>query len=90
MLCVRGNLLSTWTMSIQIQHHKRHNPYYDIAMPHEAANIIHENLEWTTLVSIIPKVQAAYPQITGKQVHWAWTEMSEVLWKHNHMQLPFA
>lgn len=47
-------------------------------MPHEAANIIHENLEWTTLVSIIPKVQAAYPQVTGKQVHWAWTEMSLV------------
>ena len=59
-------------------------------MPQEAADIIHENLEWTTPVLIIPKVQAAYPQVMGKQVHRAWMEMSEVLWKRNHMQLPSA
>lgn len=65
----------------------KHDPYYDVAMPPEAADIVRENLEWTTPVSIIPKVQAAYPQVTGKQVHRAWTEMSEVLWKRDRMQL---
>ena len=90
MSCIRGESLSSRIVSVQIQHHERHLPYYDVAMPPEAADIICENLEWTTLVSIIPKVQAAYPQVTRKQVHWAWMEMSEVLWKRDHMQLPFA
>ena len=90
MLCIRGESPSSRIVSVRIQHHKRHLPYYDVAMPPEAADIICENMEWTTPVSIIPKVQAAYPQVTGKQVHWAWTEMSEVLWKRDHMQLPSA
>ena len=81
MSCVREDSPSTQTVSIQIQHHERHNPYYNVTMPPKASDIIHENLEWMTPVSIIPKVQAVYPQVTGKQVHWAWTEMSEVLWK---------
>ena len=76
--CVKGESPSTQIMSIWIQHH---HPYRDVTMPPEVADITHENLEWTTPVSIIPKVQAAYPQVTGKQVHHAWTEMSEVLWK---------
>lgn len=59
-------------------------------MPPEAADIIRENLEWSTPSSIIPKVQAVYPQVTGKQVHKAWADMSEVLWKRDHLQLPSA
>ena len=56
-------------------------------MPPEAADIVSENLEWSTPSLIIPKVQAVYPQVTSKQVHKAWTKMSEVLWKQDHMQL---
>src|ERR1700736_6268134 len=59
-------------------------------MPPEALNIICDNLEWSTPVSITPKVQVVYPQVAGKQVHRAWTEMSEVLWKRDHLQLPSA
>jgi hypothetical protein len=40
-------------------------------MPPGTQAIIHENLEWSTPVSITPKVQAIYPTVTSKQVHKA-------------------
>jgi hypothetical protein len=36
------------------------------------------------------RVQALYPQITGKQIHTAWTQMSEMLWRRETEQLPSA
>lgn len=88
--CTRGASPSTQIISVRIKHHEKHQPYFDVAMPPEAADIIRENLEWSTPSSIIPKVQAVYPQVTGKQVHKAWADMSEVLWKRDHLQLPSA
>ena len=41
-------------------------------------------------VSITPKVQAAFLQVTPKQVHTAWTQMSEMLWKRDKMQISMA
>lgn len=52
--------------------------------------MICENVEWSTPVSITPKVQATFPQVTPKQVHTAWTQMSEMLWKRDKMQIPSA
>ena len=75
--CTRGASPSTRIISVRIKHHEKHQPYFDVAMPPEAADIIRENLEWSTPSSIIPKVQAVYPQVTGKQVHKAWADMSE-------------
>jgi hypothetical protein len=71
----------TWTVTVQLHHHKNHQPYYDVALPPNAADMICENLEWSTLVSITLKVQALYPQVTPKQVHFAWTQMSETMEK---------
>ena len=31
-----------------------------------------------------------YPLVTRKQVHKVWADMSEVLWKRDHLQLPSA
>ena len=31
-----------------------------------------------------------YPLVTRKQVHKVWADMSEVLWKQDHLQLPSA
>jgi hypothetical protein len=45
-------------------------------------------LEWSTPVSVTPRVQAIYPHITGKQIHTAWTQMSETLWRRDKEQLP--
>ena len=59
-------------------------------MPPEAAQIVRDNIEWSTPTPITPKVQALFPHITGKQIHQAWTEMSEVLWKKDPIQLTSA
>jgi hypothetical protein len=56
-------------------------------MPLEASAMIRENLEWTTPVSMVPRIQALHPHITAKQIHAAWTVMSEVIWKRDKDQL---
>lgn len=88
--CISGTLPGTQVITIRIEHHDRHTQYLDVDMPPEALDIIRDNLEWSTPVSITPKVQALYPNVTSKQVHKAWTEMSEILWKRDHLQLPSA
>ena len=85
--CVRRGPDERQTVSVRLHHHLNHNPYYDVALPPGAADIIREQLEWSTPVSITPKVQEAFPHVTGKQVHAAWTVMSETLWKRAKEQL---
>ena len=87
-LYIKGSSNHERKVSVQIKHHERHEDYYDVSMPSGAADIIHENIVWSTPVSIILKVQAVYPQVTGKQIYKAWTQMSEVLWKRDKAQLP--
>ena len=89
-LYIKGSSNHERKVSVQIKHHERHEDYYDVSMPSGAADIIHENIVWSTPVSIILKVQAVYPQVTGKQIHKAWTQMSEILWKQDKAQLPSA
>lgn len=88
--CVRGPSPGTRVVTIRMEHHEKHKQYFDVEMPPGAVDIIRDNLEWSTPVSITPQVQAVYPNMTGKQVHRAWTEMSEMLWKRDHLQLPSA
>jgi hypothetical protein len=88
--CMPGRYPGTRLVTIHIEHHEKHKPYFDVEMPPEAVDIVRDNLEWSTPVSITPRVQALYPNITGKQVHKAWTEMSEMLWKRDQLQLPSA
>ncbi|EGO20838.1 hypothetical protein SERLADRAFT_417908 [Serpula lacrymans var. lacrymans S7.9] len=85
-LCVKCTS-GTRVVTIRLKHEQRHKPYYDVTIPPKAIQIIRNNIEWSTPVSITPKVQALYPHITGKQVHRAWTEMGEVLWKKDPVQL---
>jgi hypothetical protein len=81
---------SSRQITIYLQHHKAHTPYYDVAMPPEAAIIIRENLEWTTPNAMVPKIQALFPAVTATQIHSAWTIMSKILWKRDDLQLPSA
>ena len=81
-------MTGTWTVTVQLHHHKRHQLYYDVTLPPNAAALICENLEWSTLVSITPKVQVSYPHITPKQVHSAWTLPSFCLQLVPLMQTP--
>jgi len=57
------------TIKVQLNHHDNHITYYDVALPPGASQIIRENLEWSTPVSLYPRVQAIYPHITGKKIH---------------------
>ena len=36
------------------------------------------------------KIQIGFPAVSTKQVHKAWTTMSETLWKRNSDQIPSA
>ena len=36
----------TFHVTISLEHHLKHTPYYDVALPPEAAALIRENLEW--------------------------------------------
>lgn len=56
-------------------------------MPPEASRIICENLEWSTLNSLVGQIQCIYPNISATQVHAAWTTMLEELWKRDIDQL---
>ncbi|KAG0693922.1 hypothetical protein DFH29DRAFT_815867 [Suillus ampliporus] len=85
-----GNEDDERTLSIRIKHCEAHVPYYDVAMPLEATQIICDQLEWSSPSSLAPKIQALYPHITASQVHFAWTKMSEILWKKDLDQLTSA
>jgi hypothetical protein len=56
-------------------------------MPPEAAAMIHDDVEWQTPASMVPKIQALFPVVTAKQVHTVWMSMSETLWKRAPGQL---
>lgn len=85
-----GNQINARTLSIRMRHHDAHVPYYDVAMPSDATQIIRDQLEWSSPSSLAPKIQALYPRITASQVHFAWTKMSEILWKKDSDQLTSA
>jgi hypothetical protein len=77
----------TRTITIWLEHHKRHTPYYDVSLPPEAAAMIRDDLEWTSPSTMAAKIRAIYPHVTANQVHFAWTKMSETLWKRDVEQL---
>jgi hypothetical protein len=77
-------------VSIWLQHHMKHKPYYDVAMPPDAAETIRACLELSTPGSLVSQIQNQYPAVTANQVHSAWSSMSELLWKRDKDQLPSA
>ncbi|KAI6004988.1 hypothetical protein EDC04DRAFT_2908091 [Pisolithus marmoratus] len=89
--CYRqGNRVGQQTVSVKIRHLKAHIPYYDVMMPPDAIQIIHDDLEWSAPSALVPKIRALYPHLTASQVHFAWTRMSEILWKKDTNQLTSA
>ena len=60
-----------------------HIPYYDVSLPGGAAAIIRENLEWSSPSDLVSQVQLVFPQVTGKQIHHAWRQMSQEIWRRS-------
>jgi len=79
---------NTRTVTIWLEHHKRHTAYYDVSLPPEAAAMIREDLEWTCPSEMAKKVLSVFPTVSHPQVHKAWMTMSETLWKRDAIQLP--
>ncbi|KIK15341.1 hypothetical protein PISMIDRAFT_115339, partial [Pisolithus microcarpus 441] len=84
------NRIGQHTMSIKMRHLEAHVPYYDVTMPPDAIQIIRDGLEWSAPSALVPKIRTLYPHLTASQVHFAWTKMSEILWKKETNQLTSA
>ncbi|KAG7085883.1 hypothetical protein E1B28_003417 [Marasmius oreades] len=82
--------LTVKLVSLRIQHHEKHVPYYDVSMPEGASQIIRESVEWCTPSSLVAKIQASYPNVTSAQIYHAWAVMSEELWKKDPKQVESA
>ena len=77
----------TYTILIWLEHHMKHTPYYDVSLPPAATVLIRENLECHCPNEVAKKVLLSHPSVTAKQVHAAWTKMSETLWKQDNEQV---
>ena len=75
------------TITIWLEHHMKHTPYYDVSLPPEAAALIRESLEYHCPNEVVKRVLLTHPSITMKQVHTAWTTMSKTLWKQSNEQV---
>jgi hypothetical protein len=80
----------TRLVKIYLKHSGPHVPYYDVAMPPEAAAIIRQDVEHHSPAELVLKIQNRFPAITRAQVHAAWTTMSETIWKRDKVQLTSA
>lgn len=56
-------------------------------MPPEALQMIQDLAEWSTPVAMAVKIQLVYPQVTTKQIHAAWREVSQTFWQRDDEQL---
>lgn len=77
----------THTITIWLEHHMKHTPYYDVSLPPEATSLIRENIEYHSPNEIAKRILLTHPSVTANQVHAAWTTMSETLWKRDKDQV---
>jgi hypothetical protein len=80
----------TELVSVRIHHHAKHLPYYDVAMPPGASEMIREHIEWLTPVAMVTKIQESFPSVTAQQIHNAWANMSEIYWRRDDNQMKSA
>jgi hypothetical protein len=68
----------------------KHTPYKDVTMPGGAIAIVCENLEWSTPSALVMQVQSVFRNVTANQIHHAWRQMSEEIWKRDDDQITSA
>jgi hypothetical protein len=76
------------TVTVRLQHHEDHVAYFEVGLPPEAAEIIRQNVRTVPASALVSEIQAKFPNVTAAQVHRAWSEMSEFLFKRaeNHIE----
>ena len=77
----------TYTITIWLEHHMKHTPYYDVSLPPEAAALIQENIDYHSPNEIAKWILLTHPSVTANQVCAAWSTMSETLWKCDNNQV---
>lgn len=80
----------TCIVTVRLSHDVRHVHYYDVALPDGAAEIIRHSIEYSLPSQLVPEVQATYPNVSPKQVHRAWSTMSQIMWRRAKNQLESA
>ena len=69
----------TYTISVWLEHHIWHTLYYNVGLPRKAAELIRENLEWSSPNEVVRKLMLTYPSIMlrhGRDVHLTWVKSS--------------
>jgi hypothetical protein len=71
---------------VKLRHHKwaEHLPYVSVDMPAAALALLHEHPEVAMPGNLIASV------VMAAQVHHAWVEMSEIMWKWHPEAIPSA
>jgi hypothetical protein len=77
----------TCNITVKLQHHIKHVLYIDVRMPPEALQMIQDQAEWSTPAAMSVKIQLIYSQVTTKQIHAAWRELSQQYWRRDDEQL---
>ena len=49
--------------------------------------MVQDLAEWSTPATMAVKIQLAHPQVTTKQIHMAWRELSQTYWRRDDDQL---
>jgi len=56
-------------------------------MPPEALQMVQDLAKWSTTATMAVKIQLVYPQVTMKEIHMAWKELSQTYWQQDDEQL---
>lgn len=75
---------------MRLNHGVRHLHYFNVDLPDGAAEIIRHSIEHSLPSQLVPEVQATYPKVSAKQVHRAWSTMSQIMWRRAENQLESA
>jgi hypothetical protein len=72
-------------ISIRLRHDYAHEPYVNVAMPPAALQLITEHLGIAKPADLLPAVHrlSGCQHVTSAQVHRAWSELSQVLWRRD-------
>lgn len=72
-------------ISIQLEHHVHHVPYYNVQLPVAARKMIKNNL-WAIPSALAVKIQEDFPHISAEQIHWTWLMFRDIMWKRSEIQ----
>jgi hypothetical protein len=77
-------------VTVRLNHGVQHLHYFNVDLPEGAAEIIRHSVEHSLPSQLVDEVQSTYPNVSAKQVHRAWSTMSQIMWRRADNQLESA